>query len=137
MATTTRSVPAQGLSVTTTATMADAQLIASLLTTPLSVHAAAGADFLMSRRSPMSYAQYEREHPPGSDHRRDINAMMGFNETIATFVKRGLLDRELVEDLYWVAGAWRACENIVRGIREQAGEPRLYENFEALAQQQP
>jgi hypothetical protein len=135
MATTT-SIPAQGLTVTTTATKADAQLIASLLATPLSAHAAAGADYLMSRRSPMSYAQYEREHPPGSDHRRDINALMGFNETIGTFVKRGLLDRDLVDDLYWVAGAWRACENIVRGIREQSGEPRLYENFEALAGQQ-
>ena len=131
MATTT--IPAQGLSVSTTATQADAQLIAALLATPHSVHAFAGGDFLLSRDTPLSYAQFEREHPPGSQHRRDINALLGFHETLGTFVKRGLLDRDLVEDLYWVEGAWRACEQIVLGMRAKTGEPRLYENFEALA----
>ena len=54
-------------------------------------------------------------------------------ETIATFVKQGLLDEPLVHDLFWAAGAWTASTEICRGLREEAGEPRLYENFEWLA----
>ena len=131
--TSTSAIPAHGLSVTTGPTQADAQLIATLLATPHSVHAFAGGDLLMSRAQPLTYAQFETEHPPGSEHRRDINALMGFHETLGTFVKRGLLDRDLVDDLYWVEGAWKGCELIIEGLRARHGEPRLYENFEALA----
>ena len=33
----------------------------------------------------------------------------------------------------WVQGAWDRCKSLALHYREKAGEPRIYENFEALA----
>jgi hypothetical protein len=54
-------------------------------------------------------------------------------ETIGTFVKHDLLSRELVEDLVWIQGVWDRVGPAALKMRDKAGEPRLYENFEALA----
>jgi hypothetical protein len=48
-------------------------------------------------------------------------------------VKHGLLDRDLVVDMWAVASVWKRLESAIRRERERTGEPRLYENFEALA----
>jgi hypothetical protein len=62
-----------------------------------------------------------------------VRTVLAFNETVATLVKNGLLDRELVRDWLWVAGVWERVGPAARRAREQAGAPQLYENFEALA----
>jgi hypothetical protein len=54
-------------------------------------------------------------------------------ETVGTFVKQNLLSSELVHDLLWVDGLWARVGPAALQAREHAGEPRLYENFEALA----
>jgi hypothetical protein len=56
-------------------------------------------------------------------------------ETIGTLVKNDLLDRDLVLDWLWVAGAWERVGPAARRAREQFS-PALYENFEALAKAQ-
>lgn len=70
--------------------------------------------------------------------RADINdssvrTLLFFGETVGTFVKQGVLDRGLVEDLWWVEGMWARVGPAAVRQREKLGEPRLYENFEALA----
>jgi hypothetical protein len=55
-------------------------------------------------------------------------------ETVGTLVKNNLLDRELVNDWLWVEGLWDRVGPAAVKVREKAGEPRLYENFEALSQ---
>jgi hypothetical protein len=123
----------QDLSVTRGATQADAQLIVSLIATPTATFAFAGADLLFSFDEPLSYEQYEKDYPHGTDGRRDINALLGLCETLGTFTKRGLLDAALVYDLYWISGMWKACAPIALGVRAKTGDARMYENFEALA----
>lgn len=129
MTTTTR----DALTVTRTATQADAQLIVSLLNGPLGLRASDGMSLLFTYDDPPSYDQFVADHPVGSKGYQDVNAVLGMNETIGTFVKQGLLDRALIHDLLWIEGAWKKCEPLALHFREQAGEPKIYENFEALA----
>jgi hypothetical protein len=61
-----------------------------------------------------------------------VGRVLTFGEALATMVKHGLLDRALVVDLLWVEGIWSRVEPHALRVRERSGEPRLYENFEAL-----
>jgi hypothetical protein len=56
-----------------------------------------------------------------------------FGETVGTFVKQGVLDRGLVEDLWWIEGMWSRVGPAAQRQRQRLGEPRLFENFESLA----
>ena len=62
-----------------------------------------------------------------------VQTVLGFNETVGTLVKNGLLDRDLVLDWLWVAGSWDRVGPAAKRAREQTGASNLYENFEALA----
>jgi hypothetical protein len=62
-----------------------------------------------------------------------VRTVLGFNETVATLVKNDLLNRDLVYDWLWVAGAWERVGPAAKRAREKAGVSNLYENFEALA----
>jgi len=64
-----------------------------------------------------------------------VRSVLGFGETVGTLVKQGVLDRGLVLDLWWVEGLWKRVGPAAMRQRERFGEPRLYENFEALASQ--
>jgi hypothetical protein len=63
----------------------------------------------------------------------EVRLVLGYNETVATLVKNGLLNRDLVVDWLWVTGTWARVGPAALRAREQAGVPVLYENFEALA----
>ena len=65
-----------------------------------------------------------------------VRKVLYFNETIGTLVKNDLLDRDLVLDWLWVAGAWDRVGPAALRARERFGDPALYENFEALAKSQ-
>ena len=49
-------------------------------------------------------------------------------------MKNELLDRDLVHDWLWVAGAWARVAPAALEARAAAEVPELWENFEALAQ---
>lgn len=66
-----------------------------------------------------------------------IGKVLTFGETVGTLVKHDLLDRELVMDLLWVEGIWVKVAPQAKAARQRFGEPRLYENFEALVGQEP
>lgn len=61
-----------------------------------------------------------------------VAKVLGYFETVATFVKRGVLDGDLVRDLVWVEGVWSKVSKHALAAREYEHEPRLYENFELL-----
>src|SRR5215217_7317544 len=65
-----------------------------------------------------------------------VQTVLVFHETVGTLVKNELLDRDLVLDWLWVSGAWDRVSHAALEARAAAGEPRLWENFEALAQVQ-
>ena len=62
-----------------------------------------------------------------------VQTILVFHETVGTLVKNDLLDRELVLDWLWVAGAWDRVSAAALEARAHAGVPELWENFEALA----
>jgi hypothetical protein len=62
-----------------------------------------------------------------------VGKMLAFGETVGTLVKHGILDRALVLDLWAVQASWSRVGPAGRRERERMGEPRIYENFEALA----
>ena len=73
---------------------------------------------------------YDPETAPMDDPA--VAKVLSFGETLGTFVKHGVLDRELVVDLVWVEGLWRKVRRHALAAREEEHEPRLYEHFEAL-----
>jgi hypothetical protein len=56
-----------------------------------------------------------------------------FGETVGALVKHGVLNRDLLLDVFWVDGIWAKVGPSALRAREIAGEARLYENFESLA----
>lgn len=62
-----------------------------------------------------------------------VRLTLGTFETIATLVKHDLFSRELLDDWMWIEGIWGRVGPAALRMRAKAGEPRLYENFEALA----
>lgn len=130
---TTKTKSTADLSISRTATREDAQLLVQLIGTPMAERAADGMMLLFGYTTPPSYDEFVKDNPIGSDGFRAVNALLSMNETIGTFVKNGLLDRDLVHDLLWIRGAWDRCKAIALRFRKEGGDPRLYENFEWLA----
>ena len=62
-----------------------------------------------------------------------VRTMLMFGESIGTLTKNNLLSVELVRDWLWVEGIWSRVGPAALKQRDKFGEPRLYENFEALA----
>ena len=62
-----------------------------------------------------------------------VRTMLMFGESIGTLTKNNLLSVELVRDWLWVEGLWSRVGPAALKQRDKFGEPRLYENFEALA----
>ena len=62
-----------------------------------------------------------------------VRSVLMFGETVATLTKNDLLSAELVHDWVWVEGLWSRVGPAALRARAKHGEPRLYENFEALA----
>ena len=65
---------------------------------------------------------------------KPVRTMLMFAETVGTLVKHDLLSAELVSDWLWLGGVWARVGPAAMRQRERLGEPRLYENFEALVQ---
>jgi hypothetical protein len=66
-----------------------------------------------------------------------VGKLLAYGEAIGTLVKHGLLDRDLLNDLWASHTIWDRVGPAALRAREASGEPRLYENFEALAKASP
>ncbi|HXR13106.1 MAG TPA: hypothetical protein VN740_00515 [Solirubrobacteraceae bacterium] len=73
--------------------------------------------------------------PQSADAMADpaVRKLLSFCESIGTLTKHGLLNAQLVNDWLWIDGLWARLGPAALRLRERHGEPRLYENFEALA----
>ena len=74
---------------------------------------------------------FDAEHATAMD--KDVFTLLLFGETIGTFTKQGLLHTGLVYDLWAPALMWDRVGPAALRQREEVGEPRLWENFEVLA----
>lgn len=130
---TTTTTTTNELTITRTATQADAQLLVSIMNGPIAQRAQSGMILLQEYDAPPTLTQLTTDHPTGSEGHLNALAVLALMELIGTFVKQGLLDRALVHDLLWVSGMWARCAGVARGLRDESGEAAMYENFEALA----
>ena len=64
---------------------------------------------------------------------RHVFVLLTLGETIGTFVKHGVLDRELVDDLWATELVWARVGPAALRQRAEWGVPELWENFEAWA----
>src|SRR5579863_2463682 len=69
----------------------------------------------------------------GSKDNESVAKVLAFGETIGSLVKHNVLDWNLLSDLFWIEGMWRQVAATAKYRRDQTGEARLYEHFEALA----
>jgi hypothetical protein len=63
----------------------------------------------------------------------DVRKMLAFGEMVGTLTKQRVLDRDLVLDMWWIQGMWSRVGPAAHRRRDEMGESRLFENFEALA----
>ncbi len=76
---------------------------------------------------------FRAKYPMGSEEARKLQTIGNFYETVGTLWKQGLLNEELVFDWLAIPMIWARVKDNFLALRERAGNPRLYENFEALA----
>ncbi len=69
----------------------------------------------------------------GSVESDAVRKVLRFGETIGSLVKHRVLDWDLISDLYWFEGWWKRVEKFALYERQETGEPRIYEHFEAIA----
>jgi hypothetical protein len=79
------------------------------------------------------YTEFAKKYPPGSEGCLKANKVLGYFETLGTLYKHGLLNEDLLFDWVAVSMVWDKIKDIALGMRQETGEPRLHENFEAMA----
>ncbi len=73
--------------------------------------------------------------PPFVDEYAALRNVANFWEGVGAFAKTGLVDRDLICDIFgfMILNAWRAMAPVINSARAHANEPRLWENFEYAA----
>ena len=66
-----------------------------------------------------------------------VAPLLEFGETVGTLAKHGLIDPDLVRDLWWFEGIWHRVATAADKDRDMFGESGLWANFEALAASAP
>jgi hypothetical protein len=79
-------------------------------------------------------AEFVKKHPFGSDGNLKAAKICGCYETVGALWKHGLINKDLLFDWLAVSAVWDRIKGYALGVRQEAGNPRLYENFEAMAQ---
>ena len=64
-----------------------------------------------------------------------LRRYLGYFETAGTLYRNGLFSGDLMFDWMAVTTAWDRVKGYALGVREEAGDPRLFENFEYAAEQ--
>src|SRR5919108_797263 len=113
------------------ATHEDAILVVQLAQLYAQLNGARAAGFIWREDFPEAFDEFNRRYPPGSDEMVYVQTIAGFNETVATLWKHGLINEDLLTDWLAIHATWDRLKNVLLGMREVSGEPRLWENFEA------
>jgi hypothetical protein len=90
-------------------------------------------NWLWSDQFVPDYAEFVKKYPHGSDEGLKANKIGGYFETIGTLYKQGLFNEDLLFDWLAVSMVWERIKGYALGLRQEVGNARLYENFEALA----
>ena len=111
----------------------DAQLLVQLARLAADMNLAEASGFMWSEQFVEDFDEFKQKFPFGSEGAKHLGSIAGFYETVATLVKNGLISEQLIHDWLGSDLVWNRIDKILLGQREESGEPRLWENFEALA----
>ena len=117
-------------------TYQDATLMVQLLQVGAARGQQAAMNWVWSDQFVPDYAEFVEKYPAGSEGYGNASNVCGWYETLGTLYKHGLFNEELLFDWLAVYLVWDRVKGFALGLREQVGEPRLYENFEAMAKAQ-
>jgi hypothetical protein len=115
------------------ATQDDAKLIVELASLWTQIDGIQASGWIWSDAFVADPDEYMQKYPSGTTEHGYVSATAGWFETVGTLVKNGLLNEALVLDWLAVEPIWKRLEPLLLAEREKYDEPRLYENFEALA----
>ncbi len=90
-------------------------------------------NWLWSDQFVLDYADFVKKYPIGSDGSLSASKICGYFETLGTLYKHGLFNEDLLFDWLAVSMVWERIKGFALGVRQEAHNARLYENFEALA----
>ena len=81
------------------------------------------------------YDEFIAKYPVGSEEYGYASKVCGWFESVGTLYKQDLLNSELLFDWLTIKLPWSRLSGFAIGVRNATGEPRLYENFEAMAKE--
>lgn len=110
----------------------DAILLLAILNGATGEQALEGMELLWTFKEAPTYDQLVSSHPPGSLGYRNVMSLLTTGERLGTFVKNGVLNRELTLDLIWMAGVWERTRMFVEDLRVLRSNQKLFENLEYL-----
>lgn len=111
----------------------DAALMLQLAQFMVTSGAQEAKDWMWSDQFVPAYDVFVKKYPPGSEGYLRASTTCGYFETVGTLHKHRLLNEDLLFDWLAVSMVWDRIKGFALGVRQAAGEPRLYENFEAMA----
>jgi hypothetical protein len=80
--------------------------------------------------------EFTSKYPGFGEQYSKLRATLNWYETIGTLHKHGLLNEDLLFDWLAIYAVWDRVKDHALAIRRESGEPRMYENFEAMADAQ-
>ena len=79
-------------------------------------------------------AEFAAKQPRGDEGRAFLAAVLNWYETIGTLYKHGLINEDLLFDWLAIDMVWERVKGHALEHRQESGEPRMFENFEAMAE---
>ncbi len=116
------------------ATKEDAQLVVQLAQLGTQMADPNARGFIWGPSFISDAKEFFEKHPPGSAEWNYVGGVAAWYETIGTLWKHDLISEELLFDWLYVVGMWERLKPILVAMREAT--PRLWENFEAMAEAQ-
>ena len=110
----------------------DAQLVLQLV----QAWPVEATDWVWSDEFIADHDEFAKKYPGASEELSSVRAILNWYETIGTLFKHGLLNEDLLFDWLAVYAVWNRVKSHALAWREETGEPRMYENFEAMAARQ-
>lgn len=114
----------------------DAMVMIEMMKLRNTPQAAEEGNFVWGDDYIQDYHEFVKKYPMGSKEFGYISSFCGWFETLGALWKHGLLNKELLDDWILVSYPWERVKGFALGFREERGNDRVYEHFEAMARSQ-
>jgi hypothetical protein len=82
------------------------------------------------------YQEFIKKYPRGTKEYGYVMQVCGWYESLAALWVNDLFNEKLLGDWVLATNIWERVKGFALGLREEVGEAKLYEHFEALAKKQ-